>query len=88
MTSGKVDKSIALGELFRKDGGICQICHDPVSMDVRWPDPRSASIDHIIPLSKGGDHTWRNVQLAHLGCNCSKNDKIDDAALLGSVEAA
>lgn len=30
------------------------------------------TIDHIIPLSKGGLHSWNNIQLAHLSCNSSK----------------
>ena len=33
------------------------------------------TLDHIIPLSKGGSHTWDNVQLAHMGCNAGKCDK-------------
>lgn len=35
-----------------------------------------ATIDHIIPLSKGGTHTYNNVQLAHYICNSKKSDKI------------
>ena len=34
------------------------------------------SIDHIIPISKGGQHTWDNVQLAHMICNSIKNNKM------------
>ena len=36
------------------------------------------TIDHIIPLSKGGTHTWNNVQLAHMCCNAGKCDKVDN----------
>lgn len=34
------------------------------------------SIDHLMPMSKGGTHTWDNVKLAHHGCNTLKRDKI------------
>jgi 5-methylcytosine-specific restriction endonuclease McrA len=34
------------------------------------------SIDHIVPLAKGGNHTWNNVQLAHHYCNTLKRDKV------------
>ena len=34
------------------------------------------TIDHIKPISKGGTHTWDNVQLAHFHCNSIKSDKI------------
>jgi 5-methylcytosine-specific restriction endonuclease McrA len=39
-----------------------------------WPHPASASLDHRIPLSKGGSHTAENTQLAHLACNVRKSD--------------
>lgn len=32
------------------------------------------SIDHIVPLSKGGTHTTDNLALACLSCNYSKNN--------------
>lgn len=35
----------------------------------------SASVDHIVPLSRGGEHSMNNVQCAHLSCNCSKSDQ-------------
>lgn len=34
------------------------------------------SIDHIIPVSHGGTHTWDNVELAHRYCNGVKSDKV------------
>lgn len=36
----------------------------------------SPSIDHVIPLSRGGAHAMGNVQSAHLRCNSSKGDKL------------
>ena len=36
----------------------------------------AASLDHIIPLSQGGTHTYNNVQLAHFLCNISKRDSL------------
>ena len=33
------------------------------------------SVDHMIPIAKGGTHTWDNVQLAHRYCNSIKSDK-------------
>ena len=35
-----------------------------------------ATIDHIIPRSKGGKNHWRNYQLAHAKCNVKKGNKI------------
>ena len=58
--------------IFERDKWRCQICLEQVSRSANWPDPRSATIDHIIPLSKGGTHEPSNCQLAHAGCNSSK----------------
>lgn len=53
---------IAIASLYLRDKGRCGICKKPVGR-------ATASIDHIIPLSRGGSHTYGNVQLAHLICN-------------------
>ena len=59
-------------EVFNRDGWLCGICGDPVDAGLSYPDPGSKSLDHIVPLSRGGGHTLDNVQLAHLFCNLSK----------------
>lgn len=59
-------------DVFERDAWICGLCGDPVPEGVAWPDPLSASLDHVIPLSKGGHHVLENVQLAHLSCNVQK----------------
>ena len=38
--------------------------------------PLYPTMDHIIPISKGGGHTWENVQVAHRVCNLNKSNKI------------
>lgn len=62
-------------EIFQRDGWVCGLCGLPVDPELRYPHPRSKSLDHIIPLSKGGDHGPHNVQLAHLHCNLRKSDR-------------
>lgn len=52
--------------------GRCAICSDPIDRSLPWPDPESASLDHIRPLSKGGAHDQGNVQWTHLVCNLRK----------------
>lgn len=55
----------------------CAICGRPVNFDKRFPDPWSATIDHIVPISKGGDPaSLNNLQLAHLQCNRIKASKL------------
>jgi 5-methylcytosine-specific restriction endonuclease McrA len=56
---------------------ICGICGKPVDKSIKYPDPMSPTVDHIIPLNKGGDPSaLENLQLAHRYCNRLKSDKI------------
>ena len=34
---------------------VCAICGRPVNFDLKFPDPWSATVDHIVPISKGGN---------------------------------
>lgn len=71
--NGKVQK-ISSSKVFDRDGWQCGICGKQVDPDLEFPHPKSVSLDHIVPLAKGGTHTWGNVQCAHLECNRTKSD--------------
>jgi len=60
--------------IYKRDNWICQICGKKVNPKLKYPDPMSASIDHIVPLSLGGTHERKNLQLAHWICNVRKNN--------------
>lgn len=56
---------------------VCGICGKPVDKSFKFPHPLSPSIDHIIPVDKGGHPSdMSNLQLAHLCCNRFKSDKL------------
>ena len=63
---------VSRAAVFRRSGWICQLCLEPVDPSLRFPASGSASLDHVVPLSRGGHHVLANCQLAHLGCNSSK----------------
>lgn len=71
--------------VYERDKWRCGLCHKKVNRTLKWPDPMSASLDHVIPLSDGGTHEPANVQLAHLGCNAGKRNRGggEQLALLG-----
>lgn len=63
-------------DIYKRDQWVCGICGKPVRNTLKYPHPMSASIDHVIPIAKGGGDTPDNVQLAHLVCNSRKRDLI------------
>jgi 5-methylcytosine-specific restriction endonuclease McrA len=67
-------------EVFARDGWFCLLCVTPVDPALRWPHLMSASLDHVVPMSRGGDHSYRNVQTAHLSCNIAKGNGAGRAA--------
>lgn len=78
-----VDKDITVEGLYRRDNGVCAICGKRCNLEdyvIRDGNKICGdwypSIDHIIPLAKGGLHSWGNVQLAHRRCNWEKSDSI------------
>lgn len=77
--SGAVREPYSFAEVVSKNGFVCALCADPIDKAHHYPLPSSASIDHIVPLSRGGEDTLANVQLAHLGCNWSKGARTQDA---------
>ncbi|MGI9600765.1 MAG: HNH endonuclease [Acidimicrobiales bacterium] len=51
--------------VFARDDHTCQYCGG-----------RAESIDHVVPRSRGGGHTWDNVVAACRPCNASKRDRL------------
>lgn len=80
--NGKIDYSISIRSIITKNGDVCHICLDRCDCDDYYINndghfiagEQYPSIDHVIPVSHGGTHTWDNVKLAHRGCNSLKSD--------------
>jgi hypothetical protein len=62
-------------DVCERDEWTCQICGKKVDQRKIAPHPKSPTLDHIIPLAKGGTHEPKNVQLAHFLCNSVKGDR-------------
>ena len=78
LKSHKTDKKekIDYMKVYVAHNWVCGVCGETIDKNLKHPDPMSKSIDHINPKSKGGIHTYDNLQPAHLGCNSSKGNKI------------
>lgn len=55
-------------DVWQRDQGICGICREPVE--------GAYSIDHILPVSLGGENYFHNVQVAHPACNSAKQARV------------
>jgi 5-methylcytosine-specific restriction endonuclease McrA len=64
-----------LAEIVERDGYRCGLCCTLVTMSKVIPHPKAPTIDHIVPLSAGGDDTKANVQLACFLCNSIKGNR-------------
>ena len=75
------ESGITLRKLIKRDGLRCALCGKMCNPnDHEWTKyfgPTSPTIDHIIPMVKGGGHVWDNVQVAHAICNSIKRDSIE-----------
>lgn len=60
-------------EIYERDHWQCGLCGKRVDKRLKPPHLMSASLDHIVPLAKGGAHTRQNVQCAHWLCNTRKS---------------
>ncbi len=57
--------------VFARDAWSCQYCGAPAE-----------NLDHIVPRSRGGEHSWENVVAACRRCNSRKeNRRLEDAGL-------
>jgi endogenous inhibitor of DNA gyrase (YacG/DUF329 family) len=68
-------------EIFIRDNWICHVCKKKVDNETSWPSPDYPTLDHIKPMSLGGDHSPENVACCHLSCNISKGSSYSGASL-------
>ena len=69
-TLEKIDRAT----VFERDDWCCLLCGEPTVRDAVVPHPLAPTIDHIIPIARGGTHEYGNVQTAHFRCNSRKRD--------------
>ena len=62
-------------EIAERDNWTCHLCKRKVTKrQLPVGHPRSATIDHLVPVSAGGDDVRANVALAHWSCNAARSD--------------
>lgn len=62
---------VSVTQVFERDGWSCQICGQATPKHLRGaPADNAPTLDHKVPLSRGGGHTYSNVWCACRRCNC------------------
>jgi hypothetical protein len=59
--------------IMRRDNNCCQYCGCQLNGEI-------ATIDHVLPRSRGGKHRWENVVACCLKCNRKKGDRTPSEA--------
>lgn len=61
---------VSINGVIADHGMHCSICDKPIA------DRRQLTVDHIIPLARGGRHAAENLRPAHRACNSWKCDRL------------
>lgn len=64
-------------KVYERDNWVCQLCNEPVDRDAEVPERFAPTLDHIVPLALGGDHSYANIETAHFICNSRKSHNIE-----------
>lgn len=72
-------ESINRLRIYERDGWRCGICTKQIDQELKHPHPMAVSLDHIVPISRGGGHLKTNVQASHWQCNIDKGANLDGA---------
>lgn len=67
--AGAVVEDVDRAIVWERDQGTCGICDERI-------DPADFEVDHVIPLSRGGEESYANVQASHRTCNRRKGDRL------------
>lgn len=55
--------------VWERDGGLCWMCCEPVTL-------LKMQIDHVVPISRGGEHSYANCKTSCRRCNLHKGSKL------------
>jgi 5-methylcytosine-specific restriction endonuclease McrA len=60
--------------VFQRDGWTCHLCGDRTERPTKGEALRrySPTLDHLVPVSHGGEHSYANVRTAHMVCNSKR----------------
>jgi len=63
-------------DIAERDRWRCSLCGKRIDAKARHPEPLALTMDHIIPVSQGGDDAPYNVRACHSVCNSRKGNRV------------
>lgn len=79
-----VVEDFTIKEIYERDGYICWVCNLPIDPNLRRGDPLAITLEHIVPLCKGGEHSRNNCSCSHAICNSRKGVKLLEPSFDGA----
>jgi 5-methylcytosine-specific restriction endonuclease McrA len=65
-------------QVVREYGQDCDICKEPIDLELPRTHRFGLTVDHVIPVNKGGTDSMENLRPAHWICNVKKSDKMPE----------
>lgn len=73
---GATVETVSTRKVWERDEGQCYLCREPVAFE-------AMHLEHAIPLSRGGEHSYANCHTACADCNLAKADKTPEEFVHG-----
>jgi hypothetical protein len=67
-------------ELAARDGWVCWLCDAPIDPSLPPTFAGGATVDHVVPRSRGGTNDRDNLRLAHRRCNGGRGSHLPELA--------
>jgi 5-methylcytosine-specific restriction endonuclease McrA len=62
--------------VLSRDGYRCYLCRKKCKKTFEYNDPLCATVDMVVPASKGGDWEYYNLRCACRQCNSRKSNRL------------
>src|SRR3954466_5647791 len=69
---------VRMSDLGERDAWTCWVCSGDVDPACPSGSPHAASVDHVIPRSRGGTNDPANLRLAHRRCNGQRGSRLPE----------
>jgi 5-methylcytosine-specific restriction endonuclease McrA len=76
-----ISAPVSLADVVRAHGKRCHLCGKAVDLSTT-NQPKSATMDHVVPLALGGWHDLSNLRPAHHLCNSLKGAQFTGQLML------